>query len=105
MLSDFSALDPHSLLALTVILPPFAPKLTAIEFVFCPLTIVAPLGTVHVYEVASETSDILYITLGWFRQGFTFPIIAESCGGILFKEISFTEGVLSPHKFIVETLT
>ena len=52
-------LVPQLLPAVTQILPEELPKVTIIEVVPCPDDIDAPDGTVHVYEVAPVTDDML----------------------------------------------
>ena len=49
--------DPHELLAFTVIVPPLAPAVLLMDVeVELPLH---PEGSVHVYEVAPDTAEIL----------------------------------------------
>lgn len=50
---------PHVLLATTDTCPELFPKVTVMEFVPCPAVIVAPPGTVHVYELAPGTGEML----------------------------------------------
>ena len=55
-------LEPQLLSAVTHILPPAGPTVTPTEVVPCPLLIVHPAGTDHVYEVAPATAEIEYVS-------------------------------------------
>jgi hypothetical protein len=53
---QLAALVPQVFVAVTQTLPAVVPQFTIIDVVPCPETIVAPAGTVHVYEVAPLTA-------------------------------------------------
>ena len=54
---------PQPLPALTLTVPPFAPKLTRMEFVPAPDAMVAPDGTTQLYVVAPDTEAVEKATL------------------------------------------
>jgi hypothetical protein len=51
-------LMPHEFCAVTQTLPLLLPAVAMMEVVPCPLFIVQPVGTVHVYDVAPVTALI-----------------------------------------------
>jgi hypothetical protein len=55
---QLAALVPHAFEAVTHTLPEVLPKLTVIDVVPCPDAMVAPAGTVQVYDVAFTTEAI-----------------------------------------------
>ena len=102
-----AALEPQALAAFTLKLPDEnkLPKLTFIEFVPCPLVIVAPVGTVHVYVVAPATAVIEYVALGVpaGHKPRVVPVIVPGIAGIDFIASDFAE--LEPQAFFDITLT
>lgn len=58
-----AVLVPQVFDAVTQMFPPVAPKVTVILVVPCPELMVAPPGTVHVYDVAPLTGLIEYVNV------------------------------------------
>ena len=59
MAEQLALLEPQALYAVTQTLPLVASKLTVMEFVPCPVAMVAPEGTVQLYPVAPVTAVML----------------------------------------------
>ena len=71
-------LVPHAFPAYTQIFPdaPFGPKLSVTDDVPCPETNDAPVGIVHVYDVAPTTPEIEYTLFVVLAQADGLPAIA-----------------------------
>jgi hypothetical protein len=97
---------PQELLAVTFILPfwPVFPVFTVIVSVPCPLVMLQPVGTVHVYVVALGTAEILYV---WLVPGQTeiLPEIVPGIAGVPGSiEIANVEEGVAPHPLLAITL-
>jgi hypothetical protein len=79
-----AALVPHELLAVTVIFPfwPALPAVTVIEVVPAPDVIVHPAGTVHVYDVALATAEMLYVNPVVPGHTGVVPVITPGVAGV-----------------------
>jgi len=80
-------LEPQLLSAVTHILPPAVPTVTPMEVVPCPLLIVHPAGTDHVYEVAPATEEMEYVS-PVPTHAFVEPVIVpgEEGGGVMLTD-------------------
>jgi len=79
--SMLAPLVPQLLLAVTVTLPDVVPMVTVIEVVPVPAVIVAPAGTVQVYEVALATAAMEYTLPVVEAHAVTGPVIAPGVAG------------------------
>ena len=99
-----AALAPQLLFAVTLILPELTPKVTVIELVVCPAVMVAPDGTLQVYEVAPATAATEYVTPDCPEQRVVMPVIGLGVGGIGFTVTARLLGLPAPQLLLAITL-
>jgi hypothetical protein len=92
---------PDAFLSVTAILPFVVPKLTVMLDVPCPVAIVAPSGTVHVY-VDPAVDVILYETPVALHAGVALPVITEVTGRAL--TLMVPVAVTVPHPSVNVTV-
>ena len=97
---------PHALEAVTEIFPAVAPNVTVALVVPCPAVIVAPAGTVHVYDVAPGTAVIEYTFPVEPEQTVVVPAIAPGVAGAALLMVTANVAAADvPHVFVAVTET